>query len=398
MKRVLCLTALLLSLFFHGTKDAHAVKFEAGEWNFGINGFLDGVYTYMDPMPMIMDMDVTSMNMMGGMMMEQTETRAMAMEMDAMSSFDQEHLNLLIGAQKEKFRININIHSKDNYTSEDGGRGHFEFEEVYGEYSYTDLLKFRVGSMLAPFGIYNEVRYITPLFATVVLPQMYEMPMNYDIGTDKINSNFMPSSPSVMMFGNHLGDTTDIEYFLYISNGQRGSNGRDENSNKGIGARLRITFQENYKIGGSYYTIKNDLFRGSTNFDADDTIIGQENLSGIDAELIFLDEAFKLEGEYVTDDFAERKDRFSYYVRATYYVKKFSPFVAYDYAEDEANNLYNRGQARTSLGTGYNFSELITIKAEYHKHKFNDGDADDVELKDGTDEFNMFRASVIFVF
>lgn len=366
---------LLFSIFFlfTGVNRSYAVNLKAGDWQFGINGFLDGEYTTMDEMPMVMPS-----GMLG--------------QMAKRSFFDQHHMNLLFGAEKGKARVNINLKSHHRFFAEDGeSKGELELEEVYGVYSFHDLLKLQVGAMLAPFGIYNSVRYITPLFATVVLPQMYEMPGNYKSGStggstdESVGKSIMPDHANLMIQGSYSGDNMDLDYNLYLSNGERGEDGVDLDRNKGFGLRLRTAIMEDYKFGFSYYTVKND---GAG--------VGTEKLMGFDAEIDFL-EVLKLEAEYVNDKFDVREDRSSYYIRLTGQLNKFSPFFAYDYVKDKANNIYKRGQMRYGVGSGYRLSDTVTVKAEYHLHKLPDKDMAPA-LPDGTDTISMFRGSMIFVF
>lgn len=371
---------MLIFLWGGRINTSDAVSLEAGDWHFGINGFLDGEYTWMDKMPMVM-----KSGMLG--------------TMEERSFLDQHHMNLLFGAETGKSRININLQSLNSFSSANAvgniAKGQLDLKEAYGIYSFHDLLKVQVGYMLSPFGIYNDVRYITPLFATVVLPQMYEMPGNYrsagSTTAESVPNNLMPTDANFMLLGSYSGDNVDLDYYFYVSNGERAANGIDTNKDKGIGTRLKATVLEDFKFGFSYFSVNNSVNDFGANSE-----VGKEILLGFDAELNFSD-MLKLEAEYVYDEFEKRKDRHSYYVRLTGYVNKFSPFFAYDYAKDKANNLYKRGQARYGAGTGYKLSDFVTVKGEYHLHVFNDEKIAPALPMD-TNNIKMFRASMIFVF
>ena len=156
------LTALILSISF----PVEAARFQAGEMTFGINGFLGVEYTYMDGMPMVMEVGGTPM----------------IMRMDSVSFLSMRHLNLLFTVEKDNFRALINLHSNNLFETNDDQdtfKGSFGIQEAYGEYTFYNGLRVRAGEFLVPFGIYNDVRYILPVFSTVVLPHIYEPPRNY---------------------------------------------------------------------------------------------------------------------------------------------------------------------------------------------------------------------------
>jgi opacity protein-like surface antigen len=351
MKKLVVLTCALL--IWCVVPSAKAVTFNLEDVKFGINGYLDLKYVYMG---------------------EQTMTSGMRMK--DMSKFKQEQLNLLFDVQKDRFRAHLNFQSENTYTSENGGEGVWKVEEAYGEYSFNDRLVVKAGSALTPFGIYNEIRYITSLFAPVVLPFMYKAPGTYTGGTViNLKSN-------LIVGGNWFGDTTEVNYNFYLSSGDRNSNGEDANKNKGYGTRVRLTLLEDYKIGASYYTVEDDKVTE-----------GVEEIFGIDVELK-LSENLLLEAEYVNDTYELREDRLAYYARLTYKKDKFSPFFTYDYFEDPADLAFKNKQSRYGIGTGYDVSDNVILKSEYHYHKF----ADKVDLVIDTDTVHMVMLAVIFLF
>ncbi|MFQ5559655.1 MAG: hypothetical protein ACE5FU_03580, partial [Nitrospinota bacterium] len=315
--------------------------------------------------------------------------------MQETSTFDQNHLNLLFGAEKERTQVVVNLHSHHVFSGEDSEtKGEFEVEEAYGTYRFSDLLTLKSGFFLTPFGIYNSIRYITPLFATVVLPQMYEMPANYNSEQlpEPLHANLMPQQSNFMLTGRYIGSFFDTEYSLFVTNGFRGESGRDENTDKGFGGRIRVIAVDRYKLGLSIFSGNDSLKDADT---ADD--FGKVLKIGFDIEILLLDELWKMEYEFVRDDFENRAHRYSFYVRTTLNIGSFSPFASFDFAKDNDHALYKKGQARYSLGSGYSLSETVTLKAEYHFHVFNNADAAPV-LSNGLDEIHMFRGAIIFAF
>jgi opacity protein-like surface antigen len=351
MKKLVILTCALLIWCI--APSAKAVTFNLEDVKFGINGYLDLKYVYM-----------TQQTTSGGMRMKD------------MSKLKQEQLNLLFDVQKDRFRAHLNFQSENTYSSENGGEGVWKVEEAYGEYRFNDRLVVKAGSALAPFGIYNEIRYITSLFAPVVLPFMYKAPGVYDGGTVvNLKSN-------IIVGGTWFGDTTEVNYNAYVSTGDRNGNGEDSNKNKGLGARVRLTLAEDYKIGASYYTVENDM-----------ATEGVEEILGLDVALQ-LSENLLLEGEYVKNTFKLKENRVTYYARMTYKKDKFSPFIMYDYFEDPADTAFKNKQNRYGIGTGYDVSNNVILKSEYHYHKF----ANKVDLVKDTDTAHMLMMAVVFLF
>lgn len=352
---------------------AQAVQIEADEWQFGVNGFIGSEFTHMGKMPIL-----------GNDSEAASEGDSVITYMDDMSYLSY-HMNLLVSAERDNIKTVVNLALRDAHDITTEGEHEvdtdFGVAEVYGVYLFHDALKLSFGSMLAPFGIYNDVRYITPLFASVVLPQMYEMPPNYVSENNAVSQIIMPPNANMMMSGDFLGDGLDIEYYLYVANGSK-------RGDIGYGGRLRIILRENLKLGASFYKVDND----------ESISVGGETLTGLD--IVFkIEDILKLEGEYVNNDFEDRKDRLSYYGRLTGYIGSFSPFVSYDYVEDNEISIFKKGQRRYSLGFGYAISNYVTFKSEYHLFQYDDAVLhSESGNKPDSDKISMFKSVVIFVF
>lgn len=337
---------------------ASAVTFEAEDIRLGINGYVNGLYTYMSKMP-----------------------TAMGDTMPDTSTFETDN-HLLFNAAKDRLRVNLNLEYDNGGFVRGGDMGSEEITgdlgilEGFGEYAFSKPIQVRVGNFLSPFGIYNQVRYITPLFATVVLPMMYDPPENYE------GAPLIPENANGMFFGSYTSGTVRINYYLYGGNGEINSEGKDVNKDKGFGGRIKLILPYNLKIGGSYYTVEDDS-----------NTEGRENLYGADLAITIAD--INLQAEYAIDNVEKVKDRFAYYARLTYSIDKFIPFIGYDYFKDESDMLFERGLRRCSLGTGYNVNNYITLKAEYHYHKIDDTGGLMMGLPD---DVQMFRGAAIFIF
>lgn len=291
------------------TGQAFEIETES-DWNMQLNGYLDMEYTFMSRMPMFMNM---SMGMDG-----------MYMDMDAGHELAQKHINLLFDAENGLFRWHLNLESLTSLTTErqDWERQHLL--EGYGEYTFDDSLRLRVGKFLAPFGIYNDVRYITPLYATVVLPFMYETSRNYS-GTP-----LTPPPAVAMLSGQYWGDDWDLYYAFYMGTEdktEQGINKRDVGES--FGGRVRATMSEVLSLGFSAYTAKDQStrsFRTSPKIESAAVESPREFTWGADMEYKFPDDV-TLQTEVARSNHENMGSRLSYYVRLQKEIGSWTPFV-----------------------------------------------------------------------
>lgn len=256
------------------------------------------------------------------------------------SSFEQSHLTGVFDFKRDALGVVIDLDAHQGFEIGHGGEtlGSMGILRAFGDYDFG-LFRLQAGKILPGFGIYNKTKHLAPIWATVLLPQMYQTPANYN-GDGVVAKILLPPAANLMIKGNYAWNKqVKLEWWAYVANGKPEDNGLDVNFDKGFGGRLRATLVENYKFGFSYCTIKNS--------DA----VGRENLLGFDAVFDFPG-LFKFEAEYAGNTFERRENRLSYYFRLTGHAGKFSPFLAYDYLKDEANVLFRGGEARLRSGNG----------------------------------------------
>ena len=164
--------SVFVTFLLGAASHASAFVIEGQDMRLGINVYMNGMYTYMSSMPM----------QVGSTIMEMP---------DDISTFQTDG-NILFNVVRDKLRANINLQFHNAFSSEgqpgpddEATSGAFQILEAFGQYSFAESLEVRVGQFLSPFGIYNQIRYITPLFAPVVLPMMYDPP---------------PTSPGMLLF------------------------------------------------------------------------------------------------------------------------------------------------------------------------------------------------------
>lgn len=354
--------ACAASVFFI-VPSANAVVLEAQDMKFGINGYLDMEYTYLGKMPMVMTDEMSQMQMI--------------MTKNDESYFEQRHMNLIFGAEKDRFRAHVNLGTLHAFsTQSEGVRDFFSIHEAYGEYLVSDQLKVRAGQFLCPFGLLNEIRYITPLFEPVVLPSIY-LPDSMYTGDPIINAE-----ANLMVSGVLQGNNSDLFYAVHVGNGNREDDGAAQNKNKQIGGRLRLTLAESFNVGASILTVEND------------TSTADRKLTyGGDIDFSFFNDDLNLQAEYVKSDFKTRGDKMSYYVKLTYNVGNFSPFIVYDYFRDSGDILYESGAKRIGVGSGYKVSDNIVVKGEVHFHEY-----PNAAVSDEAKHPIMLKTSMIFFF
>src|SRR3989304_4965390 len=162
-----------------------------------------------------------------------------------------------------------------------------------------------------------------------------------------------------MFFGKYSAAAAIVNYYFYGGNGELAPEGVDKNKDKGFGRRIKIKLPYGLRIGGSYYSNRDNP--GTD---------GREKLLGADMEVTISD--LTIEAELALDDAEKAKDRFAYYAKLIYSASKFAPFVGYDYFKDKGDPLFGRGLNRYSICSSYTANNYVTLKAEYHYHLVDD--------------------------
>jgi len=361
MRRILTAAAALLAV---ATPEiARAVTLEAHDARISINGFVDLQYTYMGRLPVADAPPATGLA-----------------TQDVLSTLDQDRLNLILKVDRDRFRVNVNVASRKAYAV--GGvepHGEFSFLEAYGEYRKSQALNIRGGSFLVPFGIYNEIRYATSLFAPVVLPQVYEPLPNYAAsgGADHV----VPEEGNLMVFGAAGPGVARVFYAAYVGSGDRTQAGVDQNEDKAVGGRLTLLLdQERQGLGVSYYTTDDGGAEGRRHH-----VMASADLRagpwGLEAEALWLTTTRDL------------YDVFAYYLRLRRQIGPATPFIGFDHFEDGRNPIYAEGMQRLSAGLGYEANSNLYLKAEYHYHVF-----DGAAIPSDAHHVHMVRLAAIMVF
>jgi len=354
---------LALGLVCLQAASAGAVSLDVQGTRLSIYGYLDVQYTYMDRMPMRMG--------------------ATVMPMDAISTLDQDHLNLIVHTVRDRMVANVNLESRHAFESavqNDGtvdGHGQWNVLEAWGEYQFSDRYQVRGGRFLAPFGIYNHMRYAIALFAPVVLPTIYETPPNYQAsgGIDHL----VPDDGNVMLHGAFEGPTLRTEYALYTGSGHQRANGTDKNEAKNVGAQVNASAGGQTVGVSAYWANDEDAFGDRVHLAASlDLYRGPANLQG---EVLAIRSS------------TDAVDVLSYYGRLSYRAGPDTLFAGYDFLRDRSNLIYRDGMQRWSAGVGHEVNPWILLKGEYHFHIY-----DGSQIPGAVEHVHMVRVAAIMVF
>lgn len=359
---------ILMGLMFLLPGRAPAVTLDLPDTRLSISGYLDLGYMYMGQLP----------------------AGPAPMAVGGVSTLGQDHLNLIFRVDRDNLKANVNLAFEDNFKLDldpmaappTEQTGTFEVLEAWGEWQRGDGLQVRAGRFLPPFGLYNQIRFATALYAPVVLPTLYQPPMGYSMGGGL--DHLVPDEGNLMVHGSLYPGGLWVQYAAYLGAGARNPNGVDANKAKAYGAQV-MAEGSGVRAGVSWY-LSDEVTTGRTEHWAGslDVTRGPLNLQG---EVSMVD---------TTQPTAVGvpNDVLSWYARVTLQAGKAQPFIGYDYLEDDGAYVYTDGMDRWSAGVGYDVSNSMFLKAEYHYHQFDSAAAKAVDL----DTAHMVRVSLITVF
>jgi hypothetical protein len=254
-----------------------------------------------------------------------------------------------------------------------------ELERAWVGFNLSDLLNFKLGLYIVPFGKYNQANrphqtmlINAPLIVEKIFPSSWR-----DIGV-KLE-----------------GRTGSIYYSAYLGNGLyenedlgRSQQFKDNNLDKAKGARLGLALSQSLEVALSYY-------RGKYDEENERDLI----LQGID--LIWSSEGLQILSEYLKatlknpENFSEGKVE-GYYVQASFESGNLRPVVSYQRLKYEDPF---HGQGFTSLGLGDGISEeknrwslgLVYFASEnvFLKFEYDFNREKDPELKDNSYSFQV---------
>ncbi len=175
---------------------------------------------------------------------------------DPNASFDADLFDLVLNLRvSDRIRAATDVTWEHGAASEDG-RGNVALEYGFVEYTFSDLLRVRVGKMFTPFGVFNEIHTAKPAFLSVKEASS----TNKSERIVESGYRFFPRwNVGIALQGDGMAGERSIDYNFLVANGEQENTNpfeEDDNLAKAIAARFRIQLWEDFRIGNSFYLDK----------------------------------------------------------------------------------------------------------------------------------------------
>lgn len=281
-------------------------------------------------------------------------------------SFDAELFDLLMNFQiGEQMRVVSNISWNHGVEKE---FGHTNLEYAFFEQTWVDEIKFRIGKISTPFGLYNEIRLAGPAFYSVEIPHATADPkLMFTNGYQ-----FFPTTGvGLALQGEGTFDyDKNFSYYILIANGFQDTlvnpYQTDENFSKSLTVRTRFDFNRNLKFGKSIYL--------------DNLAFGEKNLLLSDGyDLEFTLENLRILGELTigtafgsqVDLSNSKPQQIGWYLQSSYsYNNGCTPYLRYETLKlnFSGQNFSGKSNHNSSslivVGLNYEFSNWYSLKTE----------------------------------
>ena len=281
---------------------------------------------------------------------------------DKNASFDADLIDLVWNINAtDRLRIATDMIWEHGAASEDD-RGNVAIEYAFAEYTVHDWLRFRAGKMFTYFGIYNEIHTAKPVFLTVKEPHSTNKDQKFGS-----NIRFYPRwIAGVAVLGNGSVNNTAFNYVLQVANGEQENTNsfeKDDNTEKAVLGRLRLTPLNDVSIGLSFYRDR------LSELDPTGTDTGKRtSLFSYGGHVEWKPGNWGFEFEYVAGfvnpSFANKKSRHGLTFMSSYaFLDDYTPYLRYEFldpdksAGDDRAHLYIYG-INVQLDTG------LYLKAE----------------------------------
>ncbi len=312
-------------------------------------------------------------------------------ESDPNGSFDADLIDIVLNVDvTSRLRFATDITWEHGTASEDG-RGNAAVEYAFPEYTVRNWLKFRVGKMFVPFGIYNEIHTAKPAFLAVKEPLSTNKPDKF--GGD---ARFYPRwATGVSVLGNFSLNEIQFEYNVQVSNGEQENTNpfeEDDNEEKAVAARLLIQPTLGLKLGISTYSDRLTELDGL----GDDT--GERTkLSSWSTHAEYQYKDLGLEFEYITgktDPSAAGELKKNALEAMLYYSlgDKFTPYVRYEYL-DPNQDIDDDTANMISFGLNTEIDDNYFLKLQFNRISSGDNNNEFSGVN-----FSEFQAAVVLGF
>jgi hypothetical protein len=305
---------------------------------------------------------------------------------------DQHHFNVVTIYQLDKnWRIYSEIEWEHGVEVEPsngvaGGSGKVAVERAWIEYKYSNSFQIKAGKYLAPFGLMNLSHDATPTILLSFLPSSiygsHKTPAGY-------KSRLYPKfGAGVQVLGDvNITNNSWLHYVFYISNGEgSAAYKKDDNKNKGLGARLLYSFMnDNMSLGMSFYSQKY-----GNGFNTQHDVIAFDLKTSYD-HFAFQVEAFFPKMEAVdTNQVANgvMTNILGYYGQLSYtFSDTYTPVFQYNYYDGDTS-VDDNEETKFTFGLNIAVTSRVFLKGEYQMIQFDDSEKN----------YNSFISSISVAF
>jgi len=321
------------------------------------------------------------------------------------------------------FSAFVNLEFTNNYSSNKFW-GSFNLQEAYVKYQKNSALRLKVGLFLPKFNNLNEVYNRTPLLPYINRPLIYETSFWVVISPE----DFLPQRGFFQVYGALRMGKARFDYSAFVgssedsfvanenpsspNNPQNSSypiSGWEYSKSKTFGGRIGLRYS-GLKLGVSATYDKDNLNKFNVSLDETNPVyasLGEVPRIRFGADLEYSLKGLFLNAEYESVNYNMKDgqdvllktlaspqipgisnsssiggglDKEFYYVTLGYnYFDNYFVYCNYGYLADDFNNLINSdngGLKSYMIGGGYKPMDLVTLKLQYMKMKFNSDLAD----------------------
>lgn len=246
-----------------------------------------------------------------------------------------------------------------------GNTGTIKLSRMFIEYQINRNLKVRLGKMLTPFGLYNELHDFSMAYHTVEVPHFYSsQSISKGLTADRFYSKY---STGVSLIGEIHGGINGrdmVEYNLYTANGRNeNSEGADANKSAAMGARViyKFGFYQRWQAGLSVFNEEVLMGNGGA-------ANSQQHTYGLDLQydnssLQFQMEVFQFKYDKMVNVRAEARKVEDAYIHVGYTVGgKYTPYIHFEAAklDEESSQLLTDNRAGVAIA----ITPFIYLKTE----------------------------------
>lgn len=305
---------------------------------------------------------------------------------DPNGSFDADGFDLVLNIHAtERVRAALDLALEHGVATEDG-RGNVAMEYGFVEYTFSDLLKLRVGKMFTPFGVFNEIHTAKTAFLSV--KEAASVNKNSRIVSGGFV--FYPRwGAGIGLHGDGGIGEKNFNYDLLLTNGDQENTNpfeKDDNTAKSLTGRFRFEPSDSLRLGYSFYV---DTFSDPK----------QGRLVSHGVEFEWARGEFRLLGEAALGVLSPRTGaqvkQVAGYLQPSYRFKNgFTPYVRLDMLNLDTHKANDVG---TIFIVGINYELAKQVNVKFENNYFHGGTATNLAKFPGRD-YNEIKAAFVLGF